>query len=1109
MNILSEHIKAIRAISEELLESSPENLTSEELQSLYEKYSLFYELITDFRHINFTSLFSRMVFARNHYQINGILMYHNHRFRRLIELGEYKQTDMAVEYERSQKVLLKTIHEVSAIEMPSWVNDYMPEPPGDKQFPAREYKRVLRVILTGIETLKDDKLRVIYCPEDNAHQEETAILGMPVFVRQLKKLCQYIPLPQTVSLIDLKRGESGLEFSSFVFKPDFLIGVTSISECYQGQSALAISSLSRKLIPIESSVYLLMGNLVNYALDELVHNGELEFEDMLRDIFTVDPVAFAGLEDEELREFLVKLKTHFNNLKRVVNKEMSEIGIDQSRSFLEPSFYSNEYGIQGRLDLYHGRPKEMKSDIVELKSGKLFRPNGYGLNDNHYLQTLLYDLLLESVHENKVKSNNYILYSGLEERNLRYAPHLRSRQMEAMHVRNDIILIEEVLCSDDVAVSAKLLSYFHPDRIDSSFSFLKRDAEKFNFYYNALSPLEKKYYLLFLSFINREYAISKTGEHGLDGNKGLASLWLKTQAEKEEQFSIISNMRIRKNEAAGNIPVLELGYSEKSSSLSRFRKGDIAVLYPDDGSANAVLHHQIFKCTIINIDSEGLVLRLRARQKNHELFDRYEFWHLENDTLDSSFNKQFQGLFEFIKSPLEVRRKILCLEPPALPARNNDLAVPGLSETQNLVFQKAISARDYFLIWGPPGTGKTSMMIRALTNHYYSTRSKKILLLAYTNRAVDEICASIEKVCGQEYLRIGSRYSCDERFADQLLSTRMENIANRKDLKDLLDSCRVFVSTISSFHGKSDLRRMINFDIAIVDEASQVLEPMLVGLLSDFEKYILIGDHKQLPAVVSQKPETCIVDESHGLSQTGLRDRSMSLFERVFIKCRDENWEHAYGILNEQGRMHRHILNFVSPMFYENQLTIFDSLDRLHNPPSLKGFDSLSEFLIKNRMIFVDTPTDEKITRKVNRIEAKLVAIICNYWKEIYAHNQIAFEQDSLGVITPFRSQIAVIKKLLNGDDDEKISVDTVERYQGGARERIIISIAVSKAQMLQNISNISDEGIDRKLNVALTRARENVIIFGTEEVLRKNNNYRALIDYCQKLRVDQIMKSG
>ncbi|MBK9336462.1 MAG: hypothetical protein IPM98_07680 [Lewinellaceae bacterium] len=81
------------------------------------------------------------------------------------------------------------------------------------------------------------------------------------------------------------------------------------------------------------------------------------------------------------------------------------------------------------------------------------------------------------------------------------------------------------------------------------------------------------------------------------------------------------------------------------------------------------------------------------------------------------------------------------------------------------------------------------------------------------------------------------------------------------------------------------------------------------------------------------------------------------------------------------------------------------------------------------------------------------------------------------------------------GLDPDAITIDTVERYQGGARDVILISCCVHSAGQLAKLANLSAEGVDRKLNVALTRAREQVIVLGNPEVLREDVRYRDFMD--------------
>ena len=155
-------------------------------------------------------------------------------------------------------------------------------------------------------------------------------------------------------------------------------------------------------------------------------------------------------------------------------------------------------------------------------------------------------------------------------------------------------------------------------------------------------------------------------------------------------------------------------------------------------------------------------------------------------------------------------------------------------------------------------------MVKYFVQYLLDHTQEQILLLGYTNRAVDEMCASIESIRPElvnSYFRIGSTYSTHERFRSQLLGEKIKSIHTRKELIHLIQSYRIVTGTVASVINKPELFTLKKFDTVIIDEASQILEPYLVGLLPQFKRFILIGDHKQLPAVVLQKEkETRVTD---------------------------------------------------------------------------------------------------------------------------------------------------------------------------------------------------------------------------------------------------------
>jgi DNA replication ATP-dependent helicase Dna2 len=260
----------------------------------------------------------------------------------------------------------------------------------------------------------------------------------------------------------------------------------------------------------------------------------------------------------------------------------------------------------------------------------------------------------------------------------------------------------------------------------------------------------------------------------------------------------------------------------------------------------------------------------------------------------------------------------------------------------------------------------------------------------------------------------------------------------------------------------------------------------------------MVGDHKQLPAVVVQnKADTRTKNEN--LVQVGIVDTAMSLFERLYYRCNEMGWQHAYGVLQAQGRMHVDLMKFPNQKFYENRLVALSRIDRL-----TKKLESNSSLIPAQRLIYIPTETDEEFSWKTNVHEAVICKEIIDNLISGFANSENS--EFSIGVITPYRAQIAMLSQKIHSDHPT-VTIDTVERYQGGARDVIIISLCTNRLDQLENLVTPSLEGIDRKLNVALTRARERIFILGNEEILRSDTTYAALISACYKweMKVEKV----
>jgi DNA replication ATP-dependent helicase Dna2 len=289
-------------------------------------------------------------------------------------------------------------------------------------------------------------------------------------------------------------------------------------------------------------------------------------------------------------------------------------------------------------------------------------------------------------------------------------------------------------------------------------------------------------------------------------------------------------------------------------------------------------------------------------------------------------------------------------------------------------------------------------------------------------------------------------------------------------------------------------------EIAIVDEASQILEPMLAGILPNFKKWILIGDHRQLPAVVSQPIRKTRLGED-AIQEIGLMDTRDSYFERMYQLAQDHQWDWAFDSLIEQGRMHADIMAFPGRAFYDSRLRLIrpelrqdrDYTGPLETPVH-PGPDPVSQALATQRMLwFPSAPEIESQFLKTHDDEARIVVGIVKRLEQLYG------TVPEIGVITPFRAQIANIRAHFQnaGIDPDAMTIDTVERYQGSAREIIILSLSIHHPVQLLHIVSLSGKGIDRKLNVAITRAKNQFILIASPHAIAENATYRDLCDAC------------
>ena len=1058
-----------------------------------------------------TDLSARINYLSTQFSFDGWLKYALHTFRLTSnDVMNHRKEPLAEEFSRDVRSVAEAVQIIFHTPIPKELAENLPERMV-KNSMKREKMVLDRRVRVCFEYADDEFLYVT--PVDEVSEECWKIKYNQIgindeFTEGVKDFWRHAQL----NLLDVKRNEDGTYTPSFiVLDPDYLVDISALAECYRDYGSHPANYLMSRLVPIDNARPLLLGNIANLFLDEWIYatDEEPDYMACMKKAFKQYPIELAACEDlldpEKEKTFFNDCRMHFEHIRQTVTETFLAPGynLDKSDAVLEPSYICEALGIQGRLDYMQ---RDMSS-FIEMKSGKA---DEYAIKgkvepkENNRVQMLLYMAVLEySMGVDRRRQHPYLLYT-------RY-PLLYPARASWAHVRRIIALRNRIVAMEYGAqmhnhpsYTAQLLAQINPitlneKKIQGRFweQFLVPGIIDFQKRLRSLDDLEKAYVYTLYNFITKELYTSKSGDVDSETRTGASALWLSTLDEKREAGEILYDLRIIENKASQphkatitlQIPV----YDE--SFLPNFRSGDVVVLYERNQTTDNVTNKLVIKGSIERLTATEVCIRLRASQRNLSIFPSGSLYAMEHDCMDTTFRSMYLGLSAFMSANQDRRNLLLGKRKPLF----EDLEMSKIGhfiDDFERVAAKAVAAKDYFLLVGPPGTGKTSRALRRMVEKFYAQPDTQILLLAYTNRAVDEICSSLNSIVPQiDYIRIGSELSCDTRYREHLVENVLAALNNRKEVRRRLETCRVYVGTVASLSSKTELFKLKRFDVAIVDEATQILEPQLLWILSakssdgrdSVGKFILIGDHKQLPAVALQSKESSEVFDE-GLRNIGLYNLKDSLFERLYRTHLSEEDSPALDMLCRQGRMHPGVASFPNQAFYAGKL----------QPVGL----SHQQEYIPTPVLFIPSHRDtSSLSGKTNLFEARIVA---DWAEQIWKESPETFDAHrTLGIITPYRSQIALIRKMLQEKGIPElldVSVDTVERYQGSERDVIIYSFCVNHRYQLKFLPNLTEENgvqIDRKLNVALTRARKRLVVTGVSELLKENPIYRHFISFC------------
>ncbi|WP_280537943.1 AAA domain-containing protein [Halopenitus sp. POP-27] len=812
--------------------------------------------------------------------------------------------------------------------------------------------------------------------------------------------------------------------SAVVLEPDFLVDVTGIRSWIQCPRMYYLNKLSG--IPLNYPV--VKGTIVHEVFGDLLRGVDLEES-------IADRVAEAGLELGILGYDATEVVEEVRRNAAAIDGWLAQGTLtdgDDWRS--EYTLISPTYGLKGRADaLRRGMP-------VELKTGKntnrdprfqdkiqaacyalLLAEHGEQPDTGTLLYTKNTALDRSEATGDLSPAKEFSIGDGLLEFVVRTRNELAAMEWHALNGTGDQPGIPTGYEAD-----ATCQYCFEQDTCMVVSGRLDQESKAGTI--GAPLPTEEREY------VDRFYRAIEAERR--ETHAEYRKLWEQSPAERaDDDRALIDLDPVDEVELDGGRWRLEA--RKPGDAVSKLREGDIALASDGDpvaGDAELGRIRSIGETVVVETDEPVPLRRL----------DVYPS--------EISVDRMLTAVHDAILKGDERRKDVLFdRRDPTFSGPERDWS--GNNEAQNAAVNLATTAEDLALIHGPPGTGKTYTIARAI--EALVGDGDRVLLAAFTNRAVDNALEAVRSGNDEELDADIVRVGTETGVRGDMQDVRLRERGDPTDRARELESADVVAATTAAC-GSRVLREQ-SFDVALVDEASQLTEPSTLAAISLADRFVLVGDHEQLPPVVRAE-----------------NDLQRSLFERLV-----ETYPEASVMLDRQYRMSQRIQAFASREFYDGALrpatgtVAAQSVADLVDDP-----DDLSPEL-RDDVTLIDPDGTREGNRNVR--EAKRVAAIVD------AYVDAGVDPDDIGVIAPFRAQVAEIGRRTD------VTVDTVDRFQGSSKPVIVVSL-VAAGDLDGPI--FEDH---RRINVALTRAKQALVLVGDHEALGSDPFYARMIEWADR----------
>ncbi|KAG0044717.1 Tripartite DNA replication factor [Gryganskiella cystojenkinii] len=431
----------------------------------------------------------------------------------------------------------------------------------------------------------------------------------------------------------------------------------------------------------------------------------------------------------------------------------------------------------------------------------------------------------------------------------------------------------------------------------------------------------------------------------------------------------------------------------------------------------------------------------------------------------------------------------------------------NLNSDQMRTIKKVLSSRDYALILGMPGTGKTTTIAELI--HTLVDRGQSVLLTSYTHTAVDNVLLKLHH--GINTVRLGNKDKV-HRDIQQLVPDFTQAPLNTPEaIHNFYGRCQVVGTTCLGIGDPLFTEK--RFDYCIVDEASQITLPVCLGPIRYADVFVLVGDHNQLPPLVKNV------------------EARKSGYDQSLFKILSDHHPEAVTSLTQQYRMNKDVMLLSNTLVYQNELQCANEevANKVLNIPNMEGFhrrvhghseigvagsssaaqsstpchggpECWLEMVLdeSHSVFFIDT--DSVPAREVrvgqstqNPTEALIV------WQLTEALISAGISESDIGIISVLRAQLKVLSRLFAARPS--LDIHTVDRYQGKDKDCVIVSLVRSNEE--QHVGELLKDW--RRINVAFTRAKKKLIVVGSRQTLQGSNVFEQFLRLIE--RQDWVLK--